>query len=392
MTQYQVSFYQNYWVDMNINDKKKIENWNSFLCPVEYVTSYSGSVGSFQPLKDKKFTLDQLLLNIPSAMVEQANDVLGRKVDDFRVKAPVYQISPLSAKLGKKEGLYYEQRFFAYEIGLDKKGNQKKYRKGVARVRTISSNESIANGQSKPSTFRQQGGKKLYEGMLLESQDDIGTVFKMGYISTPNKAIGGVSLGLDYLIKKVKNYHGLYIGIDLTINSFDNVSPGNIFMYDENESIQITTNEKEWSGSTLSVYGHLTKELYFTKKGNIYLAPSIGYGINTYNFREYQNEPLADKFKDYDPENNPYTFSTRIVPVKLGLGYHINPKVSIELHQGIVFIRDYNTTLKNSEGKPVSYSLRQESPRNEVNTDWGFDKLTRISSPFTMEFMFKVRL
>lgn len=127
-------FYNDLWVDSNSSDRNKVSNWANSTFPVNQVAFSSGTVQATQP-KDpnhiryktqKKKSMDELLLETPSKIQADATFNLSKKIEDFRVKAPIYQTKPLSAKLGTKEGLYFEQRFFVYEIVLDKDGNQKK--------------------------------------------------------------------------------------------------------------------------------------------------------------------------------------------------------------------------------------------------------------------------
>jgi len=389
-------FYKDFWTDNSSFDRQKAEKWKSFLCPINYVAYTSGEVGATQPIdpryytltRKKRLSMDELLLKSSERIFSNASFRLSKKVEDFRVKAPIFQINPISAKLGKKEGLYYEQRFYAYEISLDSNRNQIKNRVGVLRVKKIAVNDSIASGRSKPSIFRQQGGQSLYSGILLESKEDFGLSLNVGYVFSQNNSLGGFDIGLDYLISKRRKYfHGLYFGLGLTMNSFNNLSPGDIYLNYDSTKTQLTTNEKEWSGSTLNLYVNLTKNIYFTRKGNIYLSPSIGVGINSLSFEKYKGELLSEVIDGFDEKDNPYNLSTFFIQYKLGLGFNIHPNVSFEIQPGIISANRYTSSYNDLE-----YTLSQKSSNSDISKGWGFDNLSNKSLLYSMGLVLKIRI
>lgn len=394
------AFFYNYWVDEENHDRAKSDKWSTATFPINQVAITSGTVSSTQP-KDpnsprykyqKKKTMDELILETPTKIQADACFNLSKKIEDFRVKAPVFKTDPLSAKLGTKEALYFEQRFFIYEIGIDKEGNQEKIRKGVARVKTIANNDTIAVGETEPSVFRQQGGKKLYEGMLMESMEDIGTIGHIGYLAGGNKAVSGVTLGVEYMISKSlgkSKISGLYFGLGGAINMFKDKKPGNVRLSTVDGSL--ITNLGEWSGTTMNFWANFTKEIYLLPQGNFYLAPSLGIGFSAYSFSKYDGELLTE-YSFYDEDNNAYTWGAFMYPVKLGLGINLHPNVTFQIQPGFSFVRPYTTSLKDSSGESTSYTLVQTSSSADVDTDWAFDKIDTGSTNFTLGFILKIRL
>ena len=98
-----------------------------------------------------KKTMQELLEDIPANIQSGAAFELGRKIEDFKLKVTVFKAYPVTAKLGTKEDLYTDQRFYVYEIEQDRSGNQSTVRKGVVRAKTINDNKGIATGTSLPS-------------------------------------------------------------------------------------------------------------------------------------------------------------------------------------------------------------------------------------------------
>jgi hypothetical protein len=122
-----------------------------------------------------QLTRDQLFQKMINTGLNSVIFEIERKREEFRVKAPLYGTSPLKAKIGKKEGLYTEQRFFVLEFENNRKGETVAKRKGVVRTKKAIDNKEIATGQSdKYSTFYQIAGHGLMEGMLLQQRNDFG--------------------------------------------------------------------------------------------------------------------------------------------------------------------------------------------------------------------------
>lgn len=378
-------FYNNYWVDATNRDQAKIAAWSNATFPAIYVDKVSGSVRSTQP-KDpksaayyskKKKTTNELLEDIPVKWQEDATFELSKKISDFRLKVTVFKAYPVEAKLGTKEGLYTDQRFYVYEIEVDKKGNQKSNRMGVVRAKKIIDNSGNASGESKPSVFQQQGGRRLYEGMFLESKEDYGLIINVGGNSSTNAAMGGFNIGVDYRLSRQIKIPGIHLGIDASFNSMSDVNPGAI----ETSTLVLTTDEQKWSGSTMALAAHLSKEMYLSNRGNTYLRPSIGVGISSYTFSQYNGTNLEDLISNYDSKN--YNWSSYYVPVSVGLGWNLFPSVSLELKPGLL-VRTAATTGNNE-------SLMQTSSPTMFDT-WGFNSIGNTSISLFSVFNLRIRL
>lgn len=122
-----------------------------------------------------QLTRDQLFQKMINTGISNVVFEIERKREEFRVKSPLYGTSPLKAKIGKKEGLYTEQRFFVLEFEQNRKGETVAKRKGVVRTKKVVDNMAVATGQSdKFSTFYQVAGSGLMEGMLMQQRNDFG--------------------------------------------------------------------------------------------------------------------------------------------------------------------------------------------------------------------------
>jgi hypothetical protein len=307
--------------------------------------------------------MDELLAELPSSMQESSMFKASKQIDDFRVKAPIFSEKPITAKLGSKEGIYIDQRMFAYEIEQDEQGNQVKKRKGVLRPSKIVNNDTIAVGESLASTFKQQGGKKLYNGMLVEMKEDWGIGVNLGYGILDN-VVGGINGGVELRLARYTkgilpdNINRLLRGWHLNINASFNMFNDKNFFGDT--TIQNAVFGGSSKGSVITYGGSLSRETYFTKKGNIYLMPEFGAGLIGLN--------VAGK-SEYEING-----SSLYINGGLGLGFHFGPSVAMFVKPCFNMRLGYDWTDKDDVALTDVDSY-------EKSTDWGFDKLNSFSTP-----------
>jgi hypothetical protein len=127
--------------------------------------------------KNSKTTDEALFLDLTKDIERRAEVYLTKANEDFKVKTEVFAVSPVLARIGTKEGVTVDQRYFVYEIRQDEAGEQTAKRKGVVRASSaIARNETVAAaGEESPTTrFYQTYGKKLEPGMLMQQKPDWG--------------------------------------------------------------------------------------------------------------------------------------------------------------------------------------------------------------------------
>ena len=159
--------------------------------PVSFVTNVTRNVSAEQAIKRSTLATilfpdendDQLMMDI---VQDGYNDILyslTKKYEDFRVKTTLEQTHPLRAKIGKKEGVKTDNRYFAYEYVYKEKTNTTKQRyRGVIRATAqIVDNRKIATGNMGTTKFYQIAGKRLKTGYLLQQRNDAGIEISIGY-------------------------------------------------------------------------------------------------------------------------------------------------------------------------------------------------------------------
>lgn len=203
-------FYSNMWIFDNdspeivAEKRRKFENAPFKLSYVTSVTStVEASQSNYVPQKSR-YELFNILLN---SSVESLVSGFENKVEDWKVRTGLYSTFPLRAKIGTKENLQIEDRYFVYEYRTDKNGQVVPKRRGVIRAKKVVNNSYVAGGNNNiretTSKFYQVAGHKLEPGMFLEQANDYGMGVTVGYAAG---GLSGVYLHLEGLV-------GQYVGI-----------------------------------------------------------------------------------------------------------------------------------------------------------------------------------
>lgn len=182
------SFFENLWANPGDTDieKKKVA-FNNAQFPLKYVTSTNVLFESSQwnpgyslspPVQASQ---DDLMFDLVQGGINNCLGTLEESLAQFKITTKLYYTWPLRAKIGAKEGLSRDQRYFVYQMKQDKSGKIVGKRKGVIRANKIVENRQIATGQSLTSQFYQIGGWRLRKGMQLQQSNDAGGAFSIGY-------------------------------------------------------------------------------------------------------------------------------------------------------------------------------------------------------------------
>ncbi|MBO7433410.1 MAG: hypothetical protein J6U13_06600 [Salinivirgaceae bacterium] len=205
-------FYSNMWIfddDAPETVAAKRQKFNDAQFHLAYVTSATASVDASQsnyvPQKSRQELFDILL----NSSVDMLINGFENKVEQWKVRTTLYSTFPLRAKIGTKENLHVEDRYFVYEYQMDKNGQVEPTRRGVIRAKKVINNSHVADGggndnlRQTTSKFYQIAGHKLEPGMFLEQANDYGMGVSFGYAAG---ALSGAYLSLEGLV-------GQYVGL-----------------------------------------------------------------------------------------------------------------------------------------------------------------------------------
>lgn len=290
----QNAFYDN-WIDetdapeAKVDKKGKIQQISvpiSFITKVSQPTTSSQAEGTTQIGKFVKQKSEKILLE---ELVQKSYDevlyFLEKGYEEFRVKTTVYQARPIRAKIGKKEGLKTDYRFFAYEYVYNEKKNtvEPKFRGVIRATSNIVDNRKVASGDMGTTKFYQTAGRRIRAGYLLQQRNDFGASLLVGY---ENGEVGGVYGRVDLRLGRFIGMKATYLYGEIGFQSKEYI---NVEWTDENSAPGSASGK-----ATFIRYGAgIAKGFHFAR--NFELAPYVGAGLETAKYKD-EDEDLSSLY------------------------------------------------------------------------------------------------
>ncbi len=189
----------------------KIEIPLIYVDRIDLTVSESESTKSQGTTKPK--TDDEMMQSILQKSYNEILYNLEMKIEHFKVISTIYGVKPIVAKIGKKEGVLTDYRFFAYEYVHDRRSNStvQKLRGVIRATKKIADNVQVATGQSPTTEFYQTAGRRMETGYLLEQRNDYGAELSAGY---ELGAIGGIYGRLDLRMGRFVGIPAMFIYIE----------------------------------------------------------------------------------------------------------------------------------------------------------------------------------
>lgn len=197
-------FYSNMWIfdeDSEEDKSRKINAFDNANFKLEYVTAVSRTVESSQLNIGPQKNREQLFVDLVDASVEGLVYESENTVEAWKVLTALYDTHPLRAKIGTKENLKVDDRYFVYEYRMNKDNQVYADRRGVVRVKKVADNSQVAQGQGnndarQMSSFYQIAGHRLEPGMFMEQHNDRGLGVTFGYAAG---ALSGAFINIEML-------------------------------------------------------------------------------------------------------------------------------------------------------------------------------------------------
>lgn len=167
-------FYQDYYMDEPIMEKKNAYNQEKNLFNLEYIGSHT-IVSSETTLRGVN-TKNDMIRKVCERAIDKNIAQLQKEYEVFRVKTPLYSIKPLTAKIGLKEDIDEKSRFEVLEVIEDDNGRTRYKRVGIVKPvkgkiwdnRFMAEFEDENEGNTRTETeFEVVSGSGFYPGMLL---------------------------------------------------------------------------------------------------------------------------------------------------------------------------------------------------------------------------------
>jgi len=204
-----------FWGDFYIKtpDQNKLDKLmnNQFSVKLISITRASGSSSD----KEQKVTMQGL--KVVKSYVERSEEEINNEMlssifsgsilshsknyDGFKVKTPVFDLSPIQAKIGKKEDLRIDDLYQVLENREKQSGEKFVKSIGYVRSKKVADNKKNADGNSETSTFYKVYAGSVKKGMVMKEVPETGIVVGVAY-DIPNSVTsvaGGPIFQFDFI-------------------------------------------------------------------------------------------------------------------------------------------------------------------------------------------------
>ncbi|MFR9526905.1 MAG: hypothetical protein SNI45_02400 [Rikenellaceae bacterium] len=217
-------FYDKCWIDSDTPEseiaarKAAFEAMSIPMVPVSTATSTKKVEYEKMGDKDQK---DAALRKAIEGSYFGCIYTLEKNIEAWKVKVPVYDVKPIRAKVGTKEGLKNTARYMAYETvrKKDAEGNSVdvSVKRGYVRATKVANNSSVADGQSPMSEFYQISHvANIKPNQTLKQANDLAMGITAAYSTNP---MAPINVTIDYLMNMKTNGTSTYSIVDISYKS-----------------------------------------------------------------------------------------------------------------------------------------------------------------------------
>ena len=296
----------------------------------------------------KQKSPNQMMETLVKTVMENINEQIETQKQEFRVKAMVCGTKPIASKIGKKEGLDFDRRYFVYENRMRKNGKTYKKRIGVVKSMKVVDNRRITTGETEPSLFYQIAGRKIDDlGMYLEQKNDKGFNIHLGYV---NSGLKGGNLLFEYYISR---FMGDIIGSGKSgkaLRSFTFYLGGT---YGSNDYFSFENSFGKHTFMNISLW--LGKDFYPARF--MHWGPYLGYGLELTSWADSDNSIETDFFESGLRLGINLSYRTQLMG-SYGFAFKISSKVKNIDKEVIDDYFDYNWYFPDRMGSNSSFGIR----------------------------------
>lgn len=174
----------NFWNDFwwNEPNEAKYNNFMNYKFPIKLI-SVTESVAATSETKlelvglkfeKKPKTQEEITKELADQTVSDALTTHSANYDPFKVKTVVYTASPITAKIGKKEGLRIDDRYEVFENRMSETGEKSSVKMGYVRASKVVDNAKNADGKTEPSEFYKAPARRVDKNMILKEVPEKG--------------------------------------------------------------------------------------------------------------------------------------------------------------------------------------------------------------------------
>ena len=174
------TFWDEFWWEGA--DQTKLNNFMNYKFPIKLISVTEG-IGTTTGNKSELVGLK--MVSTPKSQAEINIDLANSTIDDalithannyepFKVKTVVFSTGPITAKIGKKEGLKTDNRFEVFENRESRSGEKSSTKMGYVRVSKVADNAKNADGNSEASKFYKAPARRVEKNMILKEVSEAG--------------------------------------------------------------------------------------------------------------------------------------------------------------------------------------------------------------------------
>ena len=155
------------------------------------------------PKSQEQIYSDLATATIDGGLIDHANNY-----EAFKVKTRINSVGPITAKIGKKEGLRIDDRFEVFRNKIDEKSGEKFARKlGYLRVAKVADNEKVADGNSEPSKFYKAPARGVEKNDVMKELPETGIqvgVEIAAFSGLDGESVTAPMVNIDYVTHLIK--------------------------------------------------------------------------------------------------------------------------------------------------------------------------------------------
>jgi hypothetical protein len=158
----------------------KINNYNFKIKLISVTEGIGSTTDKELELKGLKMvstqkSQEQIYSDLANATINTGLIDHSNNYEAFKVKTRINSVGPITAKIGKKEGLRIDDRFEVFSNREDKNTGEKFARKlGYVRVAKVADNEKVADGNTEPSKFYKAPARGVEKSDILKELPESG--------------------------------------------------------------------------------------------------------------------------------------------------------------------------------------------------------------------------
>jgi len=195
-----------YWTEPN---EAKYNNFMNYKFPVKLISVTESAATTSETklelvglkLEKKPKTQEEITKELAEQTVSDALVTHSANYDPFKVKTVVYTASPITAKIGKKEGLRIDDRYEVFENRMSESGEKTSVKMGYVRASKVADNAKNADGNTQPSEFYKAPARRVDKNMILKEVPEkgiqIGAEFMFGSVN--DASFTGIGATADYV-------------------------------------------------------------------------------------------------------------------------------------------------------------------------------------------------